>query len=162
MALFQVAGEDPIIKARDKFDKALKHKLKQSLLLVNHASNGNVEKMYNELVNNEDPNSKNKDKTALLAAINSKNPNAVKVLCEFNVSMEMERKKSVLVEAVSCNSSHDMIKILIDEGAPVGDESLLGEAINHSLSHAIIKLLFDADAPMNDVYNKSYYTNVSY
>ena len=67
--------------------------------------------------------------------------------------------KTVLVEAVSFNLSHNIFKLLSGGGVPVDDESLLIETISFNLSDDMINLLIDTVAPMNHAYLKSYYTN---
>ena len=85
--LAQIAGPERISAARAVVDEQIQRMLKQSRVLVDHAADGDVERMLDELRRYADPNSKRDGVSALAAALGGGHADAVEMLLNFNAPL---------------------------------------------------------------------------
>ena len=101
--------------ARGVVDEEVKKNMHKSRVLVDHAADGNVEKLLEELKGFADPNSEREGVTALEAAVNSGVPAAVELLLlDFKASLS-DWEGGLLLEQVSDNP--EMVRVLEEGGA---------------------------------------------
>ena len=112
--------------ARGVVDEEVKKNMHKSRVLVDHAADGNVEKLLEELKGFADPNSEREGVTALQAAVNSGVPGAVELLLlDFKASLS-EFEGSKLLRQASEAKNYEIVRILEEGGA-----QLLPSAVTH-------------------------------
>ena len=90
VTLVEKAGAERVADARVVADVEVRKRFKPNLLLVDHATDGNVEKMREELQAYADPDSKRAGQSALAAALANPSTNqkeAVDLLLDFKASL---------------------------------------------------------------------------
>ena len=86
--LAQMAGPERVSATRAVVDAQIQRKLKQSRVLVDHAADGDAERMLEELRRYAHPDSKRDRVSALAAALAGGHADAVELLLNFNASLQ--------------------------------------------------------------------------
>jgi hypothetical protein len=129
--LAQTAGLDRMKEAQAEANVAIQNQLHQSRVLVDHAADGNIPKMLEELREWADPVSKDRDgKSAIRMAIVNNHRKAVDVLLDYKVTLDTDD----LCSAIETNRVK-LWKLLLDscDISTFDEEKLVAAAHNAGL-----------------------------